>query len=1167
MSSSHFNCPLVAVLDGRDCSIETAILKGIASVAFCKAENVENIHDNVFKYAVGAFMWHTISLTKEDLEKFKSLRLIVRLGDSVDNIDCKAAGELGIAVCNVPGYGVEEMAESTMCHILNLYRRNFWLANIMTDPNRAPKPEEIRDASSHCLRIRGETLGIVGLGRIGMAVALRAKAFGFNVIFFDPFKAEGVETSIGVQRVYTLQELLFQSDCISLHCTLNKSSENMINMRSIRQMRPGAFLVNTARGKLVNEKALADALRFGNIRGAAIDVYENESHLISGDAIDNIDCKAAGELGIAVCNVPGCSIQKMVESTMCHILNLYRRSYWLANLAADGKTLQNSEKIRSVASKRVSIRGNTLGIVGLGRVGTAVALQAKAFGFNVIFYDPNKPDGAFLVNPAHGNLVIETALAAALKQCSIRGAAIDVFKDESYRISGKSLEQESRYMHATLCIDDMKSNLTIVKECKSVIPLWGTATDPDLDAKVFQLNKTTAQPSTEALLTALQGNTSHLEFQKRTEQPGPSGAQSKRNAPCTLSEVAPLVAVLDAGECGIEKDILRNLCTLFFCDAASIDDVHEKVLAEAVAVFVRHSFKLSKSSLEKFKMLRLVIRAGDTVDFIDCKGAGELGIAVSNVPSYGIEEIADTTMCHILALYRRTFWVAQRMSSGVLKPGLESPCSLAQGSSRLSGSTLGIVGMGRVGLAVACRAKAMGMKVIFFDPHLPDRIEKTLNLTRVFCLRELLASSDCVSLHCMKNIFNRHLINEHTIHDMKKGSYLVNTAQGGLVDEAALAAALKEGHLSGAALDVFENEPFDMRSSPLNGVPNLLCTPHTAWCSEEATNELRKLAAEELKRGLVGTIPASLYNCVNAHFLQAGTRGKAMLASKLQKKRSRASLSQTPLPDMLSSVSTSGSALLGSFVSSMDSPKPTEINSLLTDAAKTVVADQVSFLSQAGLLAQLAFTNQTTTATQAKIETRAPLVKHPRMEAQVPMANHPQMAAQAPIVNHPQMATQAPPVNHPQMPAHASMVNHSQISAHVSMINHLHMASQAPMINQPRMIAQNDTTTLLGNQFDKANSFEISRQFAIPSPLSLSSLLGFVGPASLSSQSDTVSQTNTAIHGGKAGQSDTTSQFDPNSKFDLSEQPDPTSPRNMHDQASKPSPNADQSIVFESLSK
>lgn len=273
--------PLIALLDGRDCSVEMPILKDVATVAFCDAQSTSEIHEKVLTEAVGALMWHSITLTKEDLEKFKSLRVIVRIGSGYDNVDVKAAGELGIAVCNVPGYGVEEVADSTICLILNLYRRTYWLANMVREGKKVSGPEGLREAASGSARIRGDTLGIVGLGRVGSAVALRAKVFGFNVIFYDPYLPDGVEKSLGITRVYTLQDLLFQSDCVSLHCNLNEHNHHLINDYTIKQMRPGAFLVNTARGGLVDEHALASALKDGRVRAAALDVHENEPFLIS----------------------------------------------------------------------------------------------------------------------------------------------------------------------------------------------------------------------------------------------------------------------------------------------------------------------------------------------------------------------------------------------------------------------------------------------------------------------------------------------------------------------------------------------------------------------------------------------------------------------------------------------------------------------------------------------------------------------------------------------------------------------------------------------------------------------------------------------------------------------------------------------------------------------
>ncbi|EPY86098.1 C-terminal-binding protein 1 [Camelus ferus] len=333
--------PLVALLDGRDCTVEMPILKDVATVAFCDAQSTQEIHEKpilctrisaaayacpaaqagdlgsrpVLNEAVGALMYHTITLTREDLEKFKALRIIVRIGSGFDNIDIKSAGDLGsgsvfppgqsglchvgilvkapqdlvhcpvavlfpnltdgpgIAVCNVPAASVEETADSTMCHILNLYRRTTWLHQALREGTRVQSVEQIREVASGAARIRGETLGIIGLGQ---AVALRAKAFGFSVLFYDPYLPDGTERALGLQRVSTLQDLLFHSDCVSLHCGLNEHNHHLVNDFTVKQMRQGAFLVNTARGGLVDEKALAQALKEGRIRGAALDVHESE---------------------------------------------------------------------------------------------------------------------------------------------------------------------------------------------------------------------------------------------------------------------------------------------------------------------------------------------------------------------------------------------------------------------------------------------------------------------------------------------------------------------------------------------------------------------------------------------------------------------------------------------------------------------------------------------------------------------------------------------------------------------------------------------------------------------------------------------------------------------------------------------------------------------------
>ncbi|XP_063730205.1 C-terminal-binding protein 2a isoform X3 [Eleginops maclovinus] len=328
----------------------------------------------------------------------------------------------------------------------------------------------------------------------------------------------------------------------------------------------------------------------------------------------------------------------------------------------------------------------------------------------------------------------------------------------------------------------------------------------------------------------------------------------------------PLVALLDGRDCTVEMPILKDLATVAFCDAQSTQEIHEKVLNEAVGAMMYHTITLTREDLEKFKALRIIIRIGSGYDNIDIKAAGDLGIAVCNIPSAAVEETADSTLCHILNLYRRNTWLYQALREGTRVQSVEQIREVASGAARIRGETLGLIGFGRSGQAVAIRAKAFGFNVIFYDPYLQDGLERSLGVQRVYTLQDLLYQSDCVSLHCNLNEHNHHLINDFTIKQMRQGAFLVNSARGGLVDEKALAQALKEGRIRGAALDVHETEPFSFSQGPLKDAPNLICTPHTAWYSEQASLEMREAAATEIRRAITGRIPDSLRNCVNKEF-------------------------------------------------------------------------------------------------------------------------------------------------------------------------------------------------------------------------------------------------------------------------------------------------------------
>ncbi|XP_019950893.2 uncharacterized protein [Paralichthys olivaceus] len=373
----------------------------------------------------------------------------------------------------------------------------------------------------------------------------------------------------------------------------------------------------------------------------------------------------------------------------------------------------------------------------------------------------------------------------------------------------------------------------------------------------------------------IQGQGALVANQKLSRRTGPPVIVSTMQSPDTSirpqimngpMHPRPLVALLDGRDCTVEMPILKDLATVAFCDAQSTQEIHEKVLNEAVGAMMYHTITLTREDLEKFKALRIIIRIGSGYDNIDIKAAGELGIAVCNIPSAAVEETADSTLCHILNLYRRNTWLYQALREGTRVQSVEQIREVASGAARIRGETLGLIGFGRSGQAVAIRAKAFGFNILFYDPYLQDGLERSLGVQRVYTLQDLLYQSDCVSLHCNLNEHNHHLINDFTIKQMRQGAFLVNSARGGLVDEKALAQALKEGRIRGAALDVHESEPFSFSQGALKDAPNLICTPHTAWYSEQASLEMREAAATEIRRAITGRIPDSLRNCVNKEF-------------------------------------------------------------------------------------------------------------------------------------------------------------------------------------------------------------------------------------------------------------------------------------------------------------
>ncbi|HZR09006.1 MAG TPA: phosphoglycerate dehydrogenase [Myxococcales bacterium] len=208
-------------------------------------------------------------VTADLLSAAGRLRVIGRAGTGVDNIDLATATRRGVVVMNAPGGNSVSVAEHTVALLLALARQ---VADA-SQSTRAGKWEKKKFASGR--ELSGKTLGVIGTGNIGALVVQRAKAFGMKVVAYDPFLSEEAAAKLGVELV-ALPDIFRRSDAITLHVPLTEQTKNMVGAPQLAQMKPGALLINCARGGLVDEKALADALRSKRLGGAALDVFESE---------------------------------------------------------------------------------------------------------------------------------------------------------------------------------------------------------------------------------------------------------------------------------------------------------------------------------------------------------------------------------------------------------------------------------------------------------------------------------------------------------------------------------------------------------------------------------------------------------------------------------------------------------------------------------------------------------------------------------------------------------------------------------------------------------------------------------------------------------------------------------------------------------------------------
>ncbi|MBX6322362.1 MAG: C-terminal binding protein [Rhodospirillaceae bacterium] len=253
--------------------IEAAVYGADFQIHATQARDLSAVPDEIWRRAAGLVCYHEITVTADLLDRMPDCRVVVRAGVGFDNVDLAAAGARGIAVCNTPDYGTMDVADHAIALMLAFLRGIPMYDNaVFADPVGGWR----FDAVPTIRRLSTQVFGVVGLGRIGTATALRAKAFGMRVVFFDPYRPTGTERALGIERAPSLEALLSQADVVSLHTPLTAETRHMISTAALARMKPQAILVNTARGGIVDLAALAAALETGRIAGAALDVLEVE---------------------------------------------------------------------------------------------------------------------------------------------------------------------------------------------------------------------------------------------------------------------------------------------------------------------------------------------------------------------------------------------------------------------------------------------------------------------------------------------------------------------------------------------------------------------------------------------------------------------------------------------------------------------------------------------------------------------------------------------------------------------------------------------------------------------------------------------------------------------------------------------------------------------------